>query len=53
MRLIHLTRQQICALALVLFVLVVGWGIRAWRLAHPSDPVPSVETTKPDADLQF
>lgn len=30
-----LTRRQRIALASVLALLLVGWAVRAWRLAHP------------------
>ena len=31
----HLTRQQRNAMLMVAFLLVVGWTVKAWRLAHP------------------
>ena len=31
----HLTRQQRNAMLMVAFLLVVGWAVKAWRLAHP------------------
>jgi len=31
----NLTRQQQLFLCTVLFFLLLGWTVRAWRMAHP------------------
>jgi hypothetical protein len=33
---LNLTGQQQKFLCLVLFFLALGWGVKAWRTAHPS-----------------
>jgi hypothetical protein len=33
---LNLTRQQQMALCLVLWLLLTGWAVKAWRLAHPA-----------------
>jgi hypothetical protein len=30
-----LTRQQLNALGVVIFLLLTGWAVKAWRTAHP------------------
>jgi len=40
---LKLTRQEQLVLSIVLGLLLVGWAVKAWRLAHP-DPAPRVET---------
>jgi hypothetical protein len=37
-----LTRQQQVALTVLLLLLVVGWGVRAWRTARPAPAAGSV-----------
>jgi hypothetical protein len=37
----NLTRQQQLFLCSVLLLLLVGWTVRAWRLAHPPEQVPA------------
>lgn len=37
----NLTRQQQLFLCSVLLLLLVGWTVRAWRLAHPAEQVPA------------
>jgi hypothetical protein len=34
-----LTKQQKQVLCCILFLLVTGWAVRTWRLAHPPAPV--------------
>jgi hypothetical protein len=31
----NLTRQQRRVLCVVMLLLLVGWAVKAWRLAHP------------------
>jgi hypothetical protein len=33
-----LTRQQQMFLCAVLFLLLAGWAVKAWRAGHPSPP---------------
>jgi hypothetical protein len=40
---LRLTRQEQLVLSIVLGLLLVGWAVKAWRLAHPDAP-PRVET---------
>jgi len=35
-----LTRQQQLFLCSVLLLLLVGWTVRAWRIAHPTERPP-------------
>lgn len=37
----NLTKQQQLFLCSVLFLLMLGWTVRAWRTAHPGPPVPT------------
>jgi hypothetical protein len=32
---LNLTQQQRRALCVVLFLVLSGWAVKAWRLAHP------------------
>lgn len=32
---IHLTRQQQLVLITIMLLLLVGWSVKTWRLAHP------------------
>jgi hypothetical protein len=43
----NLTRQQQVFLCTVLFFLVLGWMVKAWRTAHPPSAraIPSAEST--------
>jgi hypothetical protein len=41
----NLTRQQQLFLCSVLLLLLVGWGVKAWRTAHP--PVAPTVSTAP------
>jgi len=34
----HLTRQQQYLMGLVIFLLLTGWAVKAWRESHPSRP---------------
>lgn len=34
----YLTRQQRRVLCAVVLILVCGWAVKAWRLAHPPAP---------------
>jgi hypothetical protein len=43
---IHLTRQEMNVLCLILALLLTGWAVKAWRTAHP--PVKPFQTTKPE-----
>lgn len=36
----NLTRQQQMFLCSVLLLLLVGWTVRAWRIAHPPERSP-------------
>jgi len=46
---LKLTRQEQMVLSVVLGLLLVGWAVKAWRLAHP-DVAPLVESgTEPNA----
>jgi len=38
----HFTRQQQLVLCMGLFLLLMGWAVKAWRLEHP--PVTPVAT---------
>ena len=40
-RVIRLTKQEQWVLAMVLFLLLTGWAVRAYRTAHPP-PVPAI-----------
>ncbi|HAV62411.1 MAG TPA: hypothetical protein DCY13_08620 [Verrucomicrobiales bacterium] len=40
---LKLTRQERQVLTVILGLLLVGWAVRAWRLANP-EPQPSAET---------
>jgi len=35
---LKLTRQEQMVLSVVLGLLLVGWAVKAWRLAHPDGP---------------
>jgi len=35
---LKLTRQEQLVLSIVLGLLLVGWAVKAWRLAHPDVP---------------
>jgi hypothetical protein len=37
----HLTREQQKVLAVILCLLLTGWAIKTWRLAHPHPPAPA------------
>ncbi len=39
----NLTREQQIFVCLLLMFLALGWGVRAWRTAHP--PVPSASAS--------
>ena len=41
----RLTRQEQIALCIILSLLVLGWGVKAYRTAHPK--ASAAETTKP------
>jgi len=34
---LRLTKQEQLVLCLVLSLLLVGWAVKAWRTAHPSE----------------
>jgi hypothetical protein len=34
----NLTKQQQMFLCVVLFLLLTGWAVKAWRAAHPGTP---------------
>lgn len=36
---LNLTRQQKLVLITTLFLLLVGWAVKSYRLAHPPAPV--------------
>jgi hypothetical protein len=40
-----LTKSEQMVLSLILGLLLVGWGVKAWRTAHP--PVVAVQAVKP------
>jgi hypothetical protein len=41
----YLTKQEQLVLCVVMALLLVGWGVKAWRTAHPPTP-PAVQATK-------
>jgi hypothetical protein len=41
----RLTRQEQWVLCLALGLLLLGWGVKAWRTAHP--PAPPAATATP------
>jgi hypothetical protein len=43
---LKLTRQEQLVLSVVLGLLLVGWAVKAWRLAHPDVP-PLVDSGTP------
>ncbi|HSH16436.1 MAG TPA: hypothetical protein VLD18_10405 [Verrucomicrobiae bacterium] len=43
---LKLTRQEQLVLSVVLGLLLVGWAVKVWRLAHPDVP-PLVDSGTP------
>jgi len=42
-----LTRQQEWAIGLVIFLLLTGWAVKTWRLAHPPQTAEESATSGP------
>jgi len=40
----YLTRQQQLAVCVIIFLLLTGWAVRAWRQANPPAPKPVSQT---------
>ncbi len=38
MGVLNLTKQQQTVICAVILLLLLGWTVKAWRLAHPSKP---------------
>jgi hypothetical protein len=38
----YLTQQQQWAIGIILFLLLTGWAVKAWRTAHPPPPQSSL-----------
>lgn len=50
---LHLSRQQQKVLATVLLLLVVGWAVKAWRLAeNPLRMAPTDQETDAERELR-
>jgi hypothetical protein len=51
---LRLTRQEQLVVCVVVALLVVGWGVKAWRTAHPgpvaSPGAPEAATSAPAGD---
>jgi hypothetical protein len=46
---LRLTRQEQLVLSIVLGLLLVGWAVKTWRLAHPKLPPPVDSATEQHA----
>ncbi len=42
---IHLTRHQQKAIAVALLLMLLGWSVKAWKLAHPA-PRATIESSE-------
>jgi hypothetical protein len=40
---LNLTKQQQMVICVVALLLLIGWTVKAWRMAHPSMPVQNVQ----------
>jgi hypothetical protein len=50
---LRLTRRERLVLTMVLFLLLTGWTVKAWRTAHPPPEVPEPTLISPNAHSQF
>ncbi|MBX3747767.1 MAG: hypothetical protein KF833_20865 [Verrucomicrobiae bacterium] len=46
-----LTGQQQKVLAGVLLLLLVGWAVQTWRLAHPTDEIRPIQEIDAEREL--
>jgi hypothetical protein len=47
MRVIHLTKQEQWVLFIFVVLLLLGWGVKAYRTAHPPTAALSSQSVKP------